>query len=219
MVICTLWHERASSRMSRAECAARSEGTLREHQAGHSRPRPVNRPQPIPATSGISLVYATRAYPRFLPRCSMVRRGSTVRVRQRASQRPRKRGPFSSDRAGLLSACSAAESAMERTAPRAAATATRLSRGAPCEHSAIGYQAQLSTLQPAPTHDRLSLTAAPRSRATRRRWRLDTAGARSAGRPGSLRPSSPLASRPGQAQCPGRRRGTAACPGRGPRGR
>ena len=41
----------------------------------------------------------------------------------------------------------------------------------------------------------------------------------SAGRPGSLRPSSRLASRPGLAQCPGRRRGTVACPGRGPRGR
>ena len=51
-----------------------------------------------------------------------------------------------------------------------------------------------------------------------RRWRLHTAGARWAGRPGSLRPSSRLASRPSQAQCLGRRRGTAACPGRGPRG-
>jgi len=39
-----------------------------------------------------------------------------------------------------------------------------------------------------------------------------TAGARRAGRPESLRPSSRLVSRPGQALCPGRRRGTAACP-------
>src|SRR5213592_3503155 len=44
-----------------------------------------------------------------------------------------------------------------------------------------------------------------------RRWRLHIAGAPWAGRPGSLRPSSRLASRPGRAQCPGRRRGTAAC--------
>ena len=47
---------------------------------------------------------------------------------------------------------------------------------------------------------------------------LRTAGARRAGRPGSLCPSGRLASRPGQAPCPGRCRGTAACPGRRPRG-
>jgi RimJ/RimL family protein N-acetyltransferase len=46
------------------------------------------------------------------------------------------------------------------------------------------------------------------------RWGVHTAGARWAGRPGSLRPSSRLASRLVQAQCPDRRRGTAACPGR-----
>jgi hypothetical protein len=60
-------------------------GTLREHQPGYARPRRVTRPQPIPPTSGISLAYATRACPRFPPRCSMVRRGSPVRVRKRAS--------------------------------------------------------------------------------------------------------------------------------------
>ena len=49
------------------------------------------------------------------------------------------------------------------------------------------------------------------------RWH--TAGARSAGRPGSSRPSCRLAIRPGQVLCPGRCRGTAACPGRGPPGR
>ena len=47
----------------------------------------------------------------------------------------------------------------------------------------------------------------------------DTAAVRSAGRSGALRPSSRLASRPGRAQCPGRRRRTAARPGRGRRGR
>ena len=73
---------------------------------------------------------------------------------------------------------------------------------------------QLSTLQPAPIHDRLSLTAAPMSRPSGRRWRFHTAGARWAGRRGSLRPSGWLASRPGQALCPGRCRGIAACPGR-----
>ncbi len=60
--------------------------------------------------------------------------------------------------------------------------------------------------------------AAPMSRASVG-VAVHTAGARRAGRPGSLRPSSRLASRPGLAQCPGRRRGTAARPGRGPRGR
>jgi hypothetical protein len=51
-------------------------GTLREHQPGHARPRPVTRPQPIPPSSGISLVDATRGCPSFPRRCSMVRRGS-----------------------------------------------------------------------------------------------------------------------------------------------
>src|SRR5919107_85773 len=46
-----------------------------------------------------------------------------------------------------------------------------------------------------------------------------TAGARRAGKPGSLRRSWWLGSRPGRALCPGRCRGTAACPGRRPRGR
>ena len=49
--------------------------------------------------------------------------------------------------------------------------------------------------------------------------RSHTEGARPAGRPGSLRPSSRLAIRPGQAPCPSRCQGTAACPGRGPPGR
>ena len=52
-----------------------------------------------------------------------------------------------------------------------------------------------------------------------RRWQARTAGVRRAGRPGSSRPSSRLATRPAQVQCPGRRRGTAARPGRRPRGR
>ena len=51
------------------------------------------------------------------------------------------------------------------------------------------------------------------------RFSSHTAGARWAGRPGSLRHLSRLASRPAQARCPGRRRGTAACPGRGRPGR
>jgi Phage integrase family len=48
---------------------------------------------------------------------------------------------------------------------------------------------------------------------------LRTPGARRAGRPGALCPSGRLASGPGQARCPGRRRGIAACPGRRPPGR
>jgi hypothetical protein len=47
-------------------------------------------------------------------------------------------------------------------------------------------------------------------------FRSHTAGARWAGRPGALCPSGRLASRPGRARCPGRRRGTAACPDRRP---
>ena len=45
------------------------------------------------------------------------------------------------------------------------------------------------------------------------------AGGQRAGRPGALRPSGRLASRPGRALGPGRRPGTAACPARRPRGR
>jgi hypothetical protein len=52
-----------------------NEGTLREHQHGHGRPRPVTRPRSIPPTSGSSLVCVGHACPPFPPRCSMVRRG------------------------------------------------------------------------------------------------------------------------------------------------
>ena len=64
-----------------------AEGTLREHQPGHGRPRPITRPQSIPPSSGTSLVDVTRACPRLPPRCSMVRRESPVRVRKRALNR------------------------------------------------------------------------------------------------------------------------------------
>ena len=47
-----------------------------------------------------------------------------------------------------------------------------------------------------------------------RRWRLRTAGARWAGRPGSSPRWGWPASRPVQVLCPGRCRGIAACPGR-----
>ena len=68
---------------------------MREHQSGHARPSRVTRPQQIPPTSGISLVDATRACPRLPPCCSMVRRGSTVRVRQRASRNALQNGYLS----------------------------------------------------------------------------------------------------------------------------
>jgi len=54
----------------------RSEGNTEGTPTRGARPRRVTRPQPIPATSGISLVDATRVFPRFPPRCSMVRRVS-----------------------------------------------------------------------------------------------------------------------------------------------
>jgi hypothetical protein len=57
------------------------------------------------------------------------------------------------------------------------------------------------------------------SRASCRRWRLRTEGARRAGRRGELCPSGRLASRLGRAQCPGRCRGIVACPGRRSRDR
>jgi hypothetical protein len=59
-------------------------GTLREHQPGHWRARAVTDLRPIPSSSAAFVPAASRTCPRFPPRCSMVRRGSTVRVRQRA---------------------------------------------------------------------------------------------------------------------------------------
>jgi hypothetical protein len=103
--------------------------------------------------------------------------------------------------------------AAARRAPSHAAAAVSRSG------SVSATRPQRSTLQPAPTNERLSLNAGTCVSCFSWRWRVHTAGARRAGRPGSLRPSSRLASRPGQARCPGRCRGIAACPGRGPRGR
>ena len=63
------------------------EGTLREQNRGHARPCAVTRRRLIPPACGTSFVAVTRASPRVRARCSMVRRGSTVRVPQRASLR------------------------------------------------------------------------------------------------------------------------------------
>jgi hypothetical protein len=68
---------------------------VREHHRGHARPRRVTRLRAIPSSCAACVPAASRACPRFPPRGSMVRRGSTVRVRQRAfSKGPGKR-PFS----------------------------------------------------------------------------------------------------------------------------
>ena len=65
--------------------ASNAEGTLREHQRGHGRPRAVTRLRPFPSSCAAFVPASSRPCPRFPPRRSMVRRGSTVRVRQRAS--------------------------------------------------------------------------------------------------------------------------------------
>jgi hypothetical protein len=70
------------------------EGTVREYARGHARPRSVSRPWGFPAFCGIFVGVASPACPRFPTCCSMVRRGSTVRVRQRALQKARKPGLF-----------------------------------------------------------------------------------------------------------------------------
>ena len=59
-----------------------AEGTLRER--GHRRPRAVTELRVIPSACAAFVPSASRPCPRFPPRRSMVRRGSTVRVRQRA---------------------------------------------------------------------------------------------------------------------------------------
>jgi hypothetical protein len=61
------------------------EGTLREHQRGRSRPRAVTSPRSVLPVCEAFVDGVTRACPRFQPSRSMVRRGSAVRVRQRAS--------------------------------------------------------------------------------------------------------------------------------------
>jgi hypothetical protein len=62
-------------------------GTLREHRADHARPRAVTPLRSVPPVCASFVAAATRRCPRVPSRCSMVRRGSTVRVRQRASRK------------------------------------------------------------------------------------------------------------------------------------
>ena len=178
----------------------------------------------------------------------MVRRGSTVRVRQRALQNCRTRGFFLRLYLQILQRAAGMEpSGRERrsfrdengtnafpargaelSSPRA--VIQMLSRSGaghtPYDNRRFGPRRQAPesdhndspfiVVLPRFTNAMIALTDCGTYATcfTRR-----TAGARWAGRPGSLRPSSRLASQPGQAQCPGRRRGTAACPGRGRRGR
>jgi hypothetical protein len=85
---------RAPACRSPATPGAGPKGTLREHQPGHRRSRAVTPPQPIPSSCAAFVPAGSRPCPRFPFRCSMVRRGSTVRVRQRALQKPRSRGLF-----------------------------------------------------------------------------------------------------------------------------
>jgi hypothetical protein len=70
------------------------EGTLREHSCGHARPLAVSRRRSFSGVCGWFVSVDSLACPRFPPLCSMVRRGSTVRVRQKALQRHRKTGSF-----------------------------------------------------------------------------------------------------------------------------
>jgi hypothetical protein len=66
---------------------------------------PENKRKPLPSV-------ATRCRKQ-----RMVRRGSPVRVRKRASQRPRKPGPFLSGRPALLSTCSGVKTVLEKRDP------------------------------------------------------------------------------------------------------
>ncbi len=79
---------------------SREKGTLREHQPGHARPRAVTRFRQIPSLCGIFLPVVTRVCPRVPFPPSMVRRGSPVRVRQRASSTRERPSP---ERSGLAS--------------------------------------------------------------------------------------------------------------------
>jgi hypothetical protein len=69
-----------------------AKGTLREHQRRYWRPRAITRLRTNPRSCSSFVPATSRPCPPFPPRCSMVRRGSTVRVRQRleipANQHP-----------------------------------------------------------------------------------------------------------------------------------
>jgi hypothetical protein len=84
-------------RISRLTSRTKTKGTLREQQPGHARPSTVTRLQSISRGCRIFVPGASLACPPILLRRSMVRRGSTVRVRQRALQKPRKSGVSLSD--------------------------------------------------------------------------------------------------------------------------
>jgi Glucose-6-phosphate dehydrogenase, NAD binding domain/Glucose-6-phosphate dehydrogenase, C-terminal domain len=64
--------------------AAEGKGTLREHNCGHARPPPATRLRRTPSSCSAFVPAGSRPCPRFPPRRSMIERGSTVRVRQRA---------------------------------------------------------------------------------------------------------------------------------------
>jgi hypothetical protein len=68
----------------RSEKLAGREGTLREQHRGHARPRQVTCRRAIPLPCAAFVPAPSLACPPFPPRRSMVRRGSRVRVRQRA---------------------------------------------------------------------------------------------------------------------------------------
>jgi hypothetical protein len=63
------------------------EGTLREHHRGHKGARAVTCLRAIPSSCVAFVPAACRCCSRSPPRRSMVRRGSTVRVRQRPSRK------------------------------------------------------------------------------------------------------------------------------------
>src|SRR5690348_14724042 len=76
---------RRSSVMSFGRTRPLREGTLREHSCGHARPLAVSRRRSFSGVCGWFVSVDSLACPRFPPLRSMVRRRSTVRVRQRAS--------------------------------------------------------------------------------------------------------------------------------------
>jgi hypothetical protein len=67
-----------------ASCSSTIRGNTEEHHREHGRPPAFTALRVPPAVSEAFVVALTRACPRFPSRCSMVRRGSTVRVRRRA---------------------------------------------------------------------------------------------------------------------------------------
>ena len=164
--------------LARAGPASRGpEGTLREHQRGRRRARTVTDLRAIPSSCATFVPAASRACPWFPFQSSMVRRGSTVRVRQRASQqRPANTGFC------RLGACVASNRCLAGIVIRQAAIAgqrSSWSRRSPKTRTAFASSPRISVVSGSPSCWARSTNAASVGDSTTPGSRLSCSSARS----------------------------------------